>query len=225
MVQLGAYLAEPPVYGVPGYSCILPADRGECVRFLADQVEAVRRKLDVAICLNLATLRLEWGLEASECFREAGGDIVELNCHGGLERYLEQGKLRAMVLPEHRAELFKWADAFSKLKIPVIVKFRLGAIPDYTPILDRLIDMNLLGFHFNIRDDRSKRPDFEFVKRVKARYGEKLFLLVSGYIRSPQDAKQLFEVGADMVGVAEPIMKDPSYIAKLAEALQTGAQR
>lgn len=220
MVQLGAYLAEPPVYGVAGYRCILPADRRECIRFLTEQVETVRRKLDTVVCLNLATLRLEWGLEASECFREAGGDVVELNCHGGLKRYLEQGKLRAMVLPEHRRELFKWLNEFSKLKIPVIVKFRLGAIPDYTPILDRVVDMNLLGVHFNIRDERTKRPDFEFVKRVKARYGEKLFLLVSGYVRSPEGAKQLFEAGADMVGVAEPVMENPDYIAELAEALQ-----
>lgn len=225
MVQLGAYLAEPPVYGVPGYRCILPADRRECVRFLAEQVEAVRRRLDAVVCLNLATLRLEWGLEASECFREAGGDVVELNCHGGLKRYLEQGKLRVMVLPEHRAELFNWLDGFSRLEIPVVVKFRLGVIPDYNPVLDRLVDMNLLGVHFNIRDDRTKRPDFEFVKRVKARYGERLFLMVSGYVRSPEDAKRLFEAGADMVGVAEPTIEDPDYIAKLAEGLQAGARR
>ncbi|RLI28447.1 hypothetical protein DRO58_02150 [Candidatus Bathyarchaeota archaeon] len=223
MVQLGAYLAEPPVYGVPGYECILPADRGGCVRFLAEQVAAVRKRLDVAVCLNLATLRLEWGLEASECFREAGGDVVELNCHGGLRRYLEQGKLRAMVLPEHRAELFRWLDEFSKLSIPVIVKFRMGAIPDYTPILDRLVGMNLLGVHFNIRDERSKRPSFEFVKGVKNRYGTRLFLLVSGYVRSASDVRRLFEAGADMVGIAEPTIKDPDYIAKLAEALKGGA--
>jgi len=223
MVQLGAYLAEPPAYGVPGYESILPADRGDCIRFLADQVENVKKRLDVIVCLNLATLKLEWGLEASDCFKEAGGDVVELNCHGGLKRYLKQGKLRAMVLPEHRSELFRWLGEFSKLRIPVIVKFRMGAIPDYTPILDELVDMNLLGVHFNIRDERSKRPDFEFVKKVKNRYGGRLFLLVSGYVRSTSDVRRLFEAGADMVGIAEPTIKDPDYIAKLAEELKGGA--
>jgi len=219
MVQLGAYLAEPPMYGVLEPGLILPPERENCVEFLSREVEKVKRRLNVSVCLNLATLKLEWGLEASECFREAGGDFVELNVHGGYKRYLEQGKLRAMVLPENRSELFNWLEEFSKLDIPVIVKFRAGVILDYSPILDRIAGMNIFGVHFNVRDEDSKRPNVKFVREVKNRY-DGIFLLVSGYVRSVEDAITLFNAGADMVGIAEPTISDPSYIANIAEKLK-----
>ncbi|MEM1569812.1 MAG: hypothetical protein QXL27_06355 [Candidatus Bathyarchaeia archaeon] len=220
MVQLGAYLAEPPMYGVLEPGLILPPDKRQCVEFLAEEVEKVKRKLNVLVCLNLATLKLEWGLEAAECFREAGGDLVELNVHGGYRRYLEQGKLRAMVLPENRSELFNWLKGFSELDIPTIVKFRAGVIPDYTPVLDRIVGMDIFGVHFNVRDEAFKRPNVEFVREVKSRYGS-LFLLVSGYVRSAEDAIMLFNADADMVGIAEPTIKDPNYIANIAEGLKS----
>lgn len=219
MVQLGAYLAEPPAYGILEPGWILPADRGECVRFLAEQVEAVKSRLDTVVCLNLATPRLEWGLEASRCFMEAGGDIVELNVHGGYRRYLELGRLRAMVLPENRGELFRWLSEFADLKIPIIVKFRMGVIPDYTPVLDRVAEIDLFGVHFNVRDESSKRPDVGFVRMVRNRYG-KMFLLVSGYVRSAEAVKILFEAGADMVGIAEPTIEEPRYITEIANELK-----
>ncbi len=220
MVQLGAYLAEPPMHGVLEPGLILPPERKDCVEFLSKEVEEVKKRLNVSVCLNLATLKLEWGLEASECFREAGGDFVELNVHGGYKRYLEQGKLRAMVLPENRNELFNWLEGFSKLDIPVIVKFRMGVTPDYSPILDRITGMNIFGVHFNVRDETSKRPNVEFVRKVKNRYSD-IFLLVSGYVRSVEDAITLFNAGADMVGIAEPTINDPSYIANIADGLKT----
>jgi len=215
VVQIGAYLAEPPAYGRAGY--FLPPNREDCIRFFEREVSTIKRKLGIAVCVNLATPRLEWGLEAAECFKEAGGDILELNVHGGYRPYLERGLLRAMVLPENRRNLFLWLSEFSRLDIPIIVKFRLGVIDDYTPILDYISELEVFGVHFNIRDEARKRPDFEFVRSFKSRYD--LFLLVSGYVRSAEDARRLFDLGADMVGIAEPVLKEPNYIKRLYESL------
>ena len=215
MVQIGAYLAEPSAYGRREY--VLPPTEEECVSFSAEECERARDESTLYVCLNLATPKLEWGLEAAEWFYKAGGDIVELNAHGGYEPYLRLGKLRAMVLPENRSELFEWLEAFSKLKVPVIVKFREGVIPDYSPVLDKVADMDLLGVHFNIRDERSGSPDIEFVREVKRRYP--LFLLVSGYVRDAETVGRLFEAGADMVGFAEPTIKDAEFISKIAQEL------
>ena len=217
MVQIGAYLAEPPAYGKRRH--VLPPGEEECVRFLREECERARGGSSVYVCLNLATPELEWGLEAARRFYEAGGDIVELNVHGGYEPYLRLGRLRAMVLPENRGELFRWLEAFSKLEGPVIVKFREGVIPDYSPVLDEVAKLDLLGVHFNVRDDESKRPDIEFVRRIKERYPS-LFLLVSGYVRDAETAKELFNAGADMVGIAEPTIKDPKFIARIARELE-----
>jgi len=211
MVQIGAYLAEPPSYGKIKF--VLPSGEKECIDFFAGECRRARGNSKVYLCLNLATPELEWGLKAAECFYRAGGDIVELNIHGGYEPYLSLGKLRAMVLPQNRPELFRWLEVFSKMDIPVIAKFREGVIPDYRPILDKIEDMGLFGVHFNIRNEETKRPDFEFVRNIKKRYS--FFLLVSGYVRSSKTMKRLFQVGADMVGFAEPTIKGPGFISKV----------
>ncbi len=217
LVQIGAYLAEPPASGRSSY--ILPSRREECIDFFRSEISKIKESLDAAVCVNLATLKLEWGLEAAECFRLAGGEMLELNVHGAYKPYLEKGRLRAMVLPENREELFKWLKEFSKIDIPFLVKFRLGVIEDYTPILDFVSQLDIFGVHFNIRNEKTRRPDFEFVKWFKDKY-EEIFLLVSGYVRSSKDAEKLFDLGADMVGVAEPVLADPHYMKKLHDALK-----
>lgn len=212
MVQIGAYLAEPPGYG--GKKSVLPPSENECITLFMDECRKAREDSNLRVCLNLATPELEWGKKAAECFYKAGGDIVELNIHGGYKPYLRVGKIRAMVLPQNRPELFRWLEAFCTLEIPMIVKFREGAIPDYSPVLDKIVEMNFLGVHFNIRDEKSGKPDIEFVRRIKEKYS--LFLLVSGYVRDSEMVNRLFDAGADMVGFAEPTRKDTDFISKIA---------
>jgi len=216
MVQLGAYLAEPPAYGER--ESVLPPKREDSIQFFAQECAEVRRHIDASVCVNIATPKLEWGIEAAEFFSEAGGDLFELNIHGGYAPYLSQGKVRAMVFPENRHELFRWLEAFSKLDMPVIVKFREGVIDDYTPILDRIIDGNFFGVHFNVRDEKTRKPDYGFVRSVKEGYD--MFLLASGYVRSSEDARNLFQAGADMVGIAEPTLQNPKFIQNIAEELK-----
>ena len=86
MVQLGAYLAEPAAtaaeIGRDGDS-FLSADTAAWTAFLAGECEAARANADVQVCLNLAALELEWALEAGAAFARGGGDLLELNAHGG----------------------------------------------------------------------------------------------------------------------------------------------
>ena len=215
MVQIGAYLAEPQAYGK--FKSILPPERRECIRFLSEECRKIKSRSDVYVCLNLASPKLEWAIEASEAFREAGGDLVELNVHGGYKRYLELGLLRAMVLPNNRKNMIKWLKALTNLEIPLIVKFRAGVIPDYPEVLEEIAGINIFAVHFNIRDEDAKRPDFKFAEEIREECP--FFLLVSGYVRSADDAKKLFSIGVDMVGIAEPTIEDPNFIAKIADQL------
>ena len=209
MVQLGAYLAEPLKYGTERW--FLPSNPEDCIKFFKRELNQLE-KLDVVTCLNLATPKLEWGLEAARCFQNAGGDIVELNVHGGYQPYLSQGKLKALVLPENRAELYKWVEAFSEMNVPFIVKFRAGFIEDYNPILNRIKEYDILGVHFNIADEEKKRPDINFLHGlVKAPY----LLLISGYARSREDLEKLYDAGADMVGISRPTMENASFIQQI----------
>ncbi len=212
MVQLGAYLAEPPAYGEQ--ASVLPPTQEEGTRFFVDECQRVKDRLTADTCLNLATPKLAWGLEAAAWFHQAGGDFVELNVHGSYGPYLRLGKLRAMVLPENRGELYRWVEGFVALKIPLIVKFRQGVIDDYAPVLDKVLDLAPFAIHFNVRQEETQRPDFDFVRTVKQKYA--CFLLVSGYVRSVNDVRRLFAAGADMVGIAEPTKQDPEYIHRIA---------
>jgi len=122
-----------------------------------------------------------------------------------------------MVLPESRGELFRWLEEFNSLDKPVIAKFRADAIPDYSPIMDYIEGLDLLGVHFNIRG-ADGRPNYSFLEGLR-RYSD-TFILVSGYIWSVEAVRRVFELGADMVGIAEPTREDSSFIEKLIASLR-----
>jgi tRNA-dihydrouridine synthase len=219
MIQLGAYLAEPSEYGKERW--FLPSNPAECTTFFKDELRYLKN-LDAVTCLNLATPKLEWGLEAAECFHDAGGDIVELNVHGGYMPYLEQGKLKAMVLPENRTELYRWVEVFTELDVPLIVKFRAGFIKDFTHILDHIKEYDVFGVHFNIADEENKRPSIDFLHGLKR---DQYSLLVSGFVRSWEDVDELLGAGADLVGVARPTRENAYFIKQITEGTPRVASR
>ncbi len=222
MVQLGAYLAEPTASAEeigPHASSFLPADPDTWTVFLTQEVQEARRGTGVAVGMNLATPRLEWALEAGRCFAQAGGDVLELNVHGGYGRYLRQGKLRAMVQPEHQPVLYRWTEALTGLEVPLIVKFHgQSDRADLIAVLDKMAELAPFGVHLNVRIQGGQQPDLALTRTAREHYPG--FLLVSGYVRSPADAAALFDAGADMVGIAAPAMDDADYIHRIAAAYE-----
>jgi tRNA-dihydrouridine synthase len=218
MVQFGIRFAEPPDLGVAQGEyrlSILPFEKEGCINHLADEVQKVKSQENVLTCLNLSSPKLEWAIDASQNFLHAGGDLVELNVHGGYYRYLELGRLRAMVLPEHQAELFQWVEGMVKADIPLIVKFDGRQTRQHILLaVSQMDDFGLLGIHVNVRNNRAKCPDISFVRRIRVHYSG--FLFASGYVRSAADARELFNKGVDMVGIGEPVIKDPSFIREIA---------
>jgi tRNA-dihydrouridine synthase len=223
-VQTGAYLAEPTATaadkGALGRS-YLPPDSEACAAFLAADNRDIQQVADVVICMNLASLKLAPGLEAARCFAQAGGDAVELNAHGGISRYLSQGKLRAMVQPEHHDELLRWVAAFVQLDVPLIVKFHgQSERAHLVSALRRMANLPVLGVHVNVRGAEAQRPDLELARALRPLIPG--LFLTSGYVRSPEDAQALFDAGADMVGVAAPLRQDPAFLGRIAVGLQKG---
>lgn len=208
MVQLGAYLAEPSEYG--NESWFLPPEKEECIEFFRNQLKFLEG-LGVVTCLNLATPKLEWGIMAAESFHRAGGDIVELNAHGSYKPYMDQGKLKAMVRPENREELYEWVKAFTALEVPLIVKFKADYIDDYTKILEKIGEYDTFGVHFNIANEEIKKLDVRFLD-----LGEiSPLLLVSGYVTTQKDINAVWAAGADMIGFARPTRENPRFIKQL----------
>jgi tRNA-dihydrouridine synthase len=122
-----------------------------------------------------------------------------------------------MVQPEHQAELYRWVEAFVALDIPLIVKFHgQSERENLLAVLRKMTELEPFGVHVNVRHAQAQRPDVDLVGAVKRVYPGSL--LVSGYVRSAADARALFDAGADMVGIAAPVMKDPGYIQRIATA-------
>jgi tRNA-dihydrouridine synthase len=220
MLQLGAYLAEPTATAEDigrDASSFLPADPEAWTAFLARECQAARQGNDAALCLNLAAPQLEWALQAGDAYAQAGGDVLELNVHGGYGRYLRQGKLRAMVEPTHRPELYRWVEALAGLDIPLIVKFHgQSERTDLLPVLEKMAELAPFGVHLNVRAAGMHQPDLDLTRTARARFPG--LFLVSGYVRSAADAAALFDAGADMVGIAAPAREDAGYIGQIAAA-------
>jgi tRNA-dihydrouridine synthase len=224
MVQTGAYLAEPSATAEDKGTdarCFLPDGAEACTAFLAEDIRPIQATSDVVICMNLATPKLAWGLEAADCFGEAGGDVVELNVHGSYGRYTAQGRLRAMTRPENQDDLLRWVAAFAQLDIPLIVKFHgQDENAHLVSVLRRVAKLPVFGVHVNVRDEDTKLPNVELVRDLRPLIPG--LQLVSGYVRSPKDAQTLFEAGADMVGAAAPVREDLAYLRRIAKGQSRG---
>ena len=126
-----------------------------------------------------------------------------------------------MTRPENHDDLLRWVGAFARLDIPLIVKYHgQDERAHLLSVLRRMAELPVFGVHINVRDDDTKRPNVKLVRDLRPLVPG--LLLVSGYVRSPEDAQALFEVGADMVGAAAPVREDPAYVRRIAAGLGSG---
>jgi tRNA-dihydrouridine synthase len=218
MVQIGALLADAQDRSHDP-SCLLPVEESDMVPMLERQLQPVRERwAELPVCLNGAPGDLESALRMARAFAKAGGDLYELNCHGGYAKLLERGLLRNMVLPENRATMRAWLLELCRLPIPVVVKFD-GTMEgfDFLPVLETVSDITgLFGVHFNIRDSAGKQPNQSLVRQVRPHVGGMLWC--SGYVRSADQVAELRAAGVDCIGIAQGLRDDPAIFNRLGRA-------
>lgn len=215
MVQLGALLADAEDRS-HDQRYLLPLGQEDMTPVLKQEVDEVRKALgDIPIMLNAGVGDLESGLRMANAFGEAGGDIFELNIHGGYGKLLKRGLLRAMALPENRATLIEWLTELARLDIPAVVKFWGGEERvDFTRVLEELAPIErLFGIHFNVRAEQGEAPDVAFVRRVRPHVKGVLFC--SGNVKARTHVDALLSAGADCVGIAKGVLDEPGIIARL----------
>ena len=148
---------------------------------------------------------------SAAAFVEAGGDIYELNAHGGIGGDRERGTGKMLFIPEHTPKLMSWARMLVDAGGPVIIKGRGGAIPDFTEHVKEFEQMGVHAFHINVRGEEGKQ-DLKLLENI--RNATRMFLLASGYVEDAGSAKSLFSAGADCVGIATAAMSDPDIFVK-----------
>ena len=217
MVQIGALIADLSDRSHDA-KYLLPKEQDGMVPILKRQVNPIREKWgNLPICLNAAPGDLQSAVCMAQSFERAGGDIFELNCHGGYARLLERGLLRNMVRQENRSTMRAWLIELCRLSIPVVVKFN-GTMEDidFCQVLDEIADVeDLFGVHFNVRDDSHNAPDIDLVRRVRPHV--KGLLLCSGHVRSPENVTELQAAGADCVGISQGLRDEPGIFKRLTE--------
>jgi len=149
---------------------------------------------------------------SAAAFIEAGGDIYELNAHGGIGGDRERGTGKMLFIPEHTPKLMRWARMLVEAGGPVIIKARGGAIPDYTEHVKQLEQIGVHAFHINVRDEETGRQNLELLGNIRKATG--MFLLASGYVKDADSARALFSAGADSVGIAQAASSDPDIFVK-----------
>ncbi|MBD3181340.1 hypothetical protein GF312_03545 [Candidatus Poribacteria bacterium] len=150
---------------------------------------------------------------SASAFIKAGGDIYELNAHGGIGGDRERGTGSMLFIPEHTQKLFHWAKILVEAGGPVIIKGRGGVIPDFTYHVNQLEQIGVHAFHINVRGEKDGEQDLELLESI--RKATDMFLLASGYVKDNKSAESLFSVGADCVGIATAAMNDPDIFTKI----------
>ncbi len=215
LVQLGAYLADSEDRSHPEES-LLPESVHEMAHELRREVRIVREQLGhTPIAVNAACGDLDSAVKMAKAFEEAGGDIFELNVHGGYEKMLSRGLLRAMALPRNRQTLLEWTSRLCELDIPVMVKlWTVMPEVDYRELLEQLSRIaGLFGVHLNVRDDATRAPNLELVRELRPCAPG--LLLCSGYVRTSEHVDALRAAGADAVGISQGVIDEPGIITRL----------
>lgn len=227
MVQLGALLAakeeqfQKQREKNPEY--FLPADEKESRKLLESEVETVREGLggNISVALNLGVFDLTTGLEAARSWKRAGGDFLELNVHGNWNRTPRKGFLRGMARPSYRKRLVKWSQELAEAGPPLILKFSHETEVDFPALLKEMGTLNITGFHFNIKTGGG-RPNFCLAQQMVNRAPGKC--LFSGEIREPSQVRKLFELGAEGVGFARPVLKEQGFLEKMENDMKSNAK-
>ena len=149
---------------------------------------------------------------SAAAFMGAGGDIYELNAHGGIGGDRERGTGRMLFIPKHTPKLMRWAKMLVEEGGPVIIKGRGGAIPDYSEHVKQFEQFGVHAFHINVRDEETGRQDLRLLENIRKSTG--MFLLASGYVKDAESARALFAAGADSVGIAQAALSDPDIFVK-----------
>jgi 5-methyltetrahydrofolate--homocysteine methyltransferase len=223
MVQIGALVADAADRGHEE-QYLLPVEEDDMVPVLAAEVDAARAALgDTPIALNAACGDLESALRMATAFDRAGGDVFELNCHGGYGRLMERGLLRAMAFPENRPEMLRWLRALCELDIPVAVKLNGAAgDTDLADVLREAADVRgVFAVHLNVRG-ADGRPNTALLRSLAPLVPGMVW--ASGHAKEAAEVTALLDAGADCVGLAQGAIDEPGIIARLASERRGGSE-
>jgi tRNA-dihydrouridine synthase len=224
MVQLGAFVLDGPAYKSGHY--YPPSEEKLLTSHLKKEFDTFKQIYNQKyktqkyplLSANIFLCEEKSVITSAKAFMSAGGDVYELNVHGGIGHDKERGTGQCMFYPEHVEKLYRWVQLLTQTGVILIVKARAGVIPDYGDHLAKFEEYGVFGFHINVRDEKHHTQDLKCLEKIRKQ--TKLFLLASGYVRDVHTAKALFNAGADAVGIAEAVRNNSDIFDTINRALK-----
>lgn len=225
LVQLGAFVLDAPAYKSGRY--YPPSDEKQFTAHLKKEFDIFKQiytqkyatQKYPLLSANIFLCEEKSVVSSAKAFISTGGDIYELNVHGGIGNDRERGTGRYMFYPEHAEKLHRWVQLLTQTGVTLVVKARAGVIPDYGTHLARFEEAGVFGFHINVRNEKYCVQNLKCLEKIRKQ--TKLFLMASGYVSDVQSAKRLFDAGADAVGIAESARKNPEIFNSIQQLLKS----
>jgi len=164
----------------------------------------------------------------TEVAAAAGPDFIDINCGCWVKKIALRGDGAGLLRDLKKFEAVVKA-VVSHTRLPVTVKTRLGWDADSICILDvaRMLEQNgvqALAVHCRTRGQGHKGDvDWSWLEKIKK--VSAISLIGNGDVKSPEDAKRMFETGCDGVMIGRAAITNPWIFAEVKDYLATGTLR
>ena len=162
---------------------------------------------------------------AAAVAEEAFPDFIDVNCGCWVKKIALRGDGAGLLRDLKKFEAVVRA-VVSGTKLPVTVKTRLGWDLDSICILDvaRMVEQNgvqALTVHCRTRvQGYTGTADWSWLEKIKQAVS--IPIIGNGDVRSPEDAKRLFELGCDAVMIGRGAIHNPWIFREIKHYLATG---
>jgi nifR3 family TIM-barrel protein len=165
---------------------------------------------------------------AAEAFREAGFDLIDLNCGCPKRRLLSDGMGGALAESPEKVEGIV-AEMVRRSRRPVTIKIRAGFYLGHVTAIETARRAEGVGaaavcLHPRFAQGAAKRPpDWELIRQVKQAVS--IPVIGNGGVHSPEDVVRMFnETGCDAVAIGQAAIGRPWIFRQAASLMETGAE-
>ncbi|MBF0478830.1 MAG: tRNA dihydrouridine synthase DusB [Candidatus Omnitrophica bacterium] len=164
-------------------------------------------------------------VRAAQKVEQFAPDFIDINAGCWSKSHVSRGECAALLKDLPHFEKIVQA-VVKSVSVPVTVKTRLGWDQDSIVILDvakmvEQVGAQALTVHCRTRNQGYKgKADWKWLEEIRKKIV--IPLIGNGDVKTPQDAKFLFDLGCDGVMVGRQAVADPWIFQEIKEFLKTG---
>lgn len=218
LVMLGTYIVDAGEYVPYPERFVFRPGSHSYAPHLREHV-ARAKESGAAVGVSIISVDLDETVGFLLASEEAGADYLSVCMHSTMEMFTDVGLGAALLRRDNWPLLRRWVQTIlSSVHRPLIVK--LGSVhEDADHAVTEMASIGVNAFHVDVPEATSHEGN-----RLVATFGEQCpFLIVSGGIRTVEDARGVIAAGADAIAVGQAAIDDPDLCGRLQAALRVSA--